>query len=484
MSGCCQSVSPAGASSYLSPSLNAGGALDVIVILQPDGSLRSTGWYVIFDSLGPWGLPNGITNVRIEINGQHFDCLPKLQVRAVQEPAAFAEERAGGSSGSSSSGSGGRSQTSMAAEASAATVPPRAVLDALASSGLLQEGRNELRYCIGGEWPHCLCVRSFLYLWRSVVPAVIFDIDGTISLNDLAGQAAMLFDASPTHPGVCELLCQLHARGYAVMYLTSRPLLGPSGIERTRRFLFEVCVDQPSGFRMPPAAVLTTTHAASLAALTAELTGQSKAFKSLALKVVRDAFGHSLAGGGESSSSSSGSAGSLGSSGGSACSGTGGLGGPSDGGSRFSGGLYAGFGNREKDALAYLSAGVPPERIFLIDPSSVLVGRASTALAPSSPGGALASGVSPPSLPSSRRMPQQPKWRSYAELLEVSLDDIFPKRCAEPTFEATLHQLSPLTGASSGYPSAATGTSVAAGSAVAATSGSTTPPVAGEIEMV
>ena len=44
--------------------------------------------------------------------------------------------------------------------------------------------------------------------------------------------------------------------------------------------------------------------------------------------------------------------------------------------------LYAGFGNREKDALAYLASGVPTERVFIIDPASIIRARADMAAAP------------------------------------------------------------------------------------------------------
>ena len=257
-------------------------------------------------------------------------------------------------------------------------------MQALAASQLLQLGRNEVRYSIGeSDTPAghhgAICVRAFLYLWRHASPVVIFDIDGTVTLNDLAGQAAMIVDGSPTHPGVCELLCQLQARGYNVLYLTSRPLLGHCGIERTRRFLFEVAVDTPSGHRMPPAGVLTTTHVATLQALTAELSGASKAFKANALKPIRDAFGVQAPASAEER-----------------------------------GGLFAGFGNREKDALAYLSAGVPPERIFLVEPSSKIVGRAAVIALPTHMGD---------SVPT----PQRRTWESYATML-ASLDELFPSR--------------------------------------------------------
>ena len=52
---------------------------------------------------------------------------------------------------------------------------------------------------------------------------------------------------------MCEFLCQLRARGYQPLFLTARAMLGPAGIERTRRYLFEIAVDKESGYRLPQA---------------------------------------------------------------------------------------------------------------------------------------------------------------------------------------------------------------------------------------
>ena len=45
--------SAADATNYSSPSLNAGGASDVIIVAHADGTLRSTAWHVVFDRVGP-----------------------------------------------------------------------------------------------------------------------------------------------------------------------------------------------------------------------------------------------------------------------------------------------------------------------------------------------------------------------------------------------------------------------------------------------
>ena len=370
-------MNAAAGNGFNNPAVNAGGALDIIVIRQGDGSLRSTAWHVVWDNLGSWG--DG--SVRVHINNQLLTYEPALRVTDAHEEAKFAEAE-------SVEGSTTASGESMK---KASTTPPPTVLDALSKSDLLRAGRNEICYTLGSD-PHGYKVRGFLYFWQHTTPAIIFDIDGTITLNDIAGQAAMIVDSSPTHPGVCEFICALHARGYAIMYLTSRPLLGHAGIERTRRFLSEVALDATTGFQMPPAPVITTTHTATLEALAAELTGQSKTFKSQVLKTLREVFGPAQDGGG----------------------------------------LYSGFGNREKDALAYLSAGLPPERVFLIDPSSTIVGRS-----------AVLANANGSALPASGAMPEKPIWQGYTALLQESLADLFPQQHTSAEVQRATSSLAP-----------------------------------------
>ena len=207
---------------YLQPDLNAGGALDVIFIAHDDGSVRSTDFYVVFNHLD---FPD---TVSITINGQAWDTGPcVMRASAAWQPTYF--ECPGSDSVHS-------------------IVPPAHLLQALARTSSLRSTCNEICYSVNDTK---YTVRAFLYIWRASLPAVIFDVDGTVTLSDIAGQVANLIDGSPTHVGICEMLCALHARGYLILYLTSRPLLGASGIERTRRFLFQVAVDS-SGFRMPP----------------------------------------------------------------------------------------------------------------------------------------------------------------------------------------------------------------------------------------
>ena len=153
--------------------------------------------------------------------------------------------------------------------------PPEGMLAELVSWGMLCEGRNELRYTLTtprtrarhlrlapaprarSARPLCApssgtcaslrrytladggVVRAWLYMWHGHSRVVVFDVDGTITLNDGLGHVGNVLDQSFIHPGVCEFLCQLRARGYQPLFLTARAMLGPAGIERTRRYLFE-----------------------------------------------------------------------------------------------------------------------------------------------------------------------------------------------------------------------------------------------------
>ena len=80
--------------------------------------------------------------------------------------------------------------------------------------------------------------------------------------------------------------------------------------------------------------VFTTTHTSTLSALREELGGASRLFKERQLGAIAACFG--------------------------------------GGGGRGTGGLYAGFGNKDKDVYAYVAAGIEPRHTFLIDPASTI----------------------------------------------------------------------------------------------------------------
>ena len=241
---------------------------------------------------------------------------------------------------------------------------------------------------------------------------------------------------------MCEFLCQLHSRGYQLFFLTARGLVGPAGIERTRRYLFEIAIDRESGFRLPQSPLFTTRHTSTMSALKEELGlgsgGGSKAFKLAQLRQIQSLFEPPPAPSFFRSFPSP----------------------PNPG-----GGLYAGFGNRPKDAWAYNGAGVAAERIFIIDPASRLEQMAASAAssasaasadkaaassssggASSSDGGAAEADDAAESSASASAsggtsggggggcVASGTAWASYAGMLRETqtLDRIFPLQCTSP----------------------------------------------------
>ena len=121
-------------------------------------------------------------------------------------------------------------------EAEEFAAPPGFELAALVASGALVAGRNEVVYDLGEG----ITAQAFVYLWHAHTPTVVFDVDGTVTVNDIVGHLGGFTDQPWVHAGICEFACALAARGYAVLFLTARPA-ARAGISRARaRFLFEI----------------------------------------------------------------------------------------------------------------------------------------------------------------------------------------------------------------------------------------------------
>ena len=68
-------------------------------------------------------------------------------------------------------------------EAEEFAAPPGFELAALVASGALVAGRNEVVYDLGGG----ITAQAFVYLWHAHTPTVVFDVDGTVTVNDIVG---------------------------------------------------------------------------------------------------------------------------------------------------------------------------------------------------------------------------------------------------------------------------------------------------------
>ncbi len=313
-------------------------ALDVLLVRIDGEPPATSAWHALCDRAGP---------VSIALN----DAPTSLRVHDATpgEPLAFGDD-------------------------AQAHAPDANQLQALLDSGTLKRGRNKITYTLATAPPNAF--DAWLHVVDAASPLVVFDIDGTVTSSDLAGHVGAVFNVAFIHPGVCEFACRLQSRGYEILFLTARGLVGPAGIERTRHFLFDVARDADSGFSMPLGPVITTAHTSTGAALYDEVIAHaSGAFKEDKLRAIAGLYPRRPAGA------------------------TAGL----------VGGLFAGFGNKKKDALAYVAASISPQHIYIIDTASRLL---RWSMADESAG--------PPQEPGGRR-----SWKSYLGMM-ACVDDEFP----------------------------------------------------------
>lgn len=158
---------------------------------------------------------------------------------------------------------------------------------------------------------------------------VIMDIDGTVTKSDITGyiQTVYLGMFSYVHEGVVSFLNVLKdSYNYTIVYLSSRPMIH----RKETKQLLERIKDE-YGLSMPDGPLFTNKERILLA-LYREISKNTVEFKSQVLADIAEVF--RVAGCPHLSP------------------------------------YILGIGNKEADAVAYNSVGVPAERILLIDPSS------------------------------------------------------------------------------------------------------------------
>lgn len=181
----------------------------------------------------------------------------------------------------------------------------------------LKQGENDLCFSVDKGKAF---ITSKLYLWKSNVPVVISDIDGTITKSDALGHVLTILGRDWTHPGVAKLFTDIKRNGYNIMYLTARSV---GQADSTRSYLRNI---EQDGDSLPYGPVLLSPDR-TMAALKREvILKKPEVFKMACLNDIKNLYG--------------------------------------EGYNPF----YAGFGNRITDALSYRSVNIPSSRIFTINP--------------------------------------------------------------------------------------------------------------------
>ncbi|KAF3683454.1 Phosphatidate phosphatase PAH2 [Capsicum annuum] len=197
-----------------------GGAVDIIVVRQPDGSLKSSPWYVRFGKIqGVFKARENMVNV--SVNGVEAGFRMNLDSRG---QAYFLTER---------NMEDGYSLITRTSE-------QLATLN-------LKEGKNVVVFTCSKQQ-----VDARIYLWRWDTNIVISDIDGTITRSDVLGQFMPLVGKDWSQTGVAHLLSAIKENGYQLLFLSARAI---SQAYLTRQFLFNLMQD---GKGLPEGPVFTS----------------------------------------------------------------------------------------------------------------------------------------------------------------------------------------------------------------------------------
>jgi len=190
----------------------------------------------------------------------------------------------------------------------------------------LHVGINEISFSVSSA-PNTRFVAE-VFLWDANKAIVICDIDGTLLRSDLLSFSASKLGFDSVHNGACEALSALDAAGYQVVYLSAKPI---SKASRMRDFLKRFTT--PDGQHHLPTGPLITATDRTLQALVKSLRSENELsnFKTHVLQDIVQVFNPQC-----SSSPDF---------------------------MIFS----AGFCSKPADAQAYAAAGIPRNRIFIVD---------------------------------------------------------------------------------------------------------------------
>ncbi|CAN4092726.1 unnamed protein product [Withania somnifera] len=229
-----------------------GGAVDIIVVKQPDGSLKSSPWYVRFGMIQ--GVPKARENVvNVSVNGIEAGFRMNLDSRG---QAYFLRER---------DMEDGYSLTTRTSEQ----------LGTLN----LKEGKNVVVFTCSRQQ-----VDAHIYLWRWDANIVISDVDGTITRSDVLGQFMPLVGKDWSQTGVAHLLSAIKENGYQLLFLSARSI---SQAYLTRQFLFNLMQD---GKGLPEGPVFTSPDGLFLSLYREVVKRAPQEFKIACLKEIKALF--------------------------------------------------------------------------------------------------------------------------------------------------------------------------------------------------
>jgi len=308
------------------------GAMDILVIEEPEGEYRSSSFHVRFGSLKV--LRSVEQDIDIYINGRKKDVQMKLanwgdayfsydeldpymikQSKLIKEnefntnQIELMEKLTGKRESKDNKLLRGQYKSFF---------PSSSQLKALD----LAQGQNEIRFVCKTSPSGVQTLSSYIYLWHYTSKVIITDVDGTITKSDILGQVLPFFGKDWSHPGVAALFRNLYNNGYKIVYLTARAI-GQSAF--TKRYLNNLIQNNTS---LPPGPLFMSPDGVFTSLRREVIEKKPHLLKIPLLTELKNLFPTVLK--------------------------------P----------FYAGFGNRETDAISYRYLGIPLNKCFIINTSS------------------------------------------------------------------------------------------------------------------
>lgn len=194
----------------------------------------------------------------------------------------------------------------------------------------LRQGQNEIKFVCQTSPNGVQTLSSYIYFWPYNSKIIITDVDGTITKSDVLGQVLPFFGKDWSHPGVTALFRNLYNNGYKIAYLTARAI-GQSAM--TKNYLINLIQNKQT---LPPGPLFMSPDGL-FTSLRREVIEKKPHLLKIPLlfeltNLFRDNLPH----------------------------------------------FYAGFGNRETDAVSYMYIKIPLNKCFIINTSSEVVQLGST----------------------------------------------------------------------------------------------------------
>lgn len=255
---------------------------DIIVVVQEDGTLKSSPFYVIF--------PEQCQDKEIEItiNGELQDW--KMHLEIAKRVPFFKEaisstpktkEKKHFHEWFTQTTNKLREKVETATLAHDIITPNSEQLEKL--NQILQrydyQEVNTIEFSDGE-----LTSEGYLFCYNFKDKIVVSDIDGTITKSDIRGHLYTSMDKDYTHVGTAELFKKIENNGYKFIYLSARPV---TMAKKTRRYISRI---NQNGFKMPVSPVITSPNKAMDSFIREVLIKEPHIFKVSILSAISNLF--------------------------------------------------------------------------------------------------------------------------------------------------------------------------------------------------